>query len=479
MLSCKGNDAVTDMPSLVYSDEPIPFPASRNLRDIVPQRIREMRRLAWTTGHGANESSPKLFYRQGKFMEDFRDDCEYAGESIHYFPTYQALTDAELRGYFTWRTKARQGRVTPTSLSFVFLHIYELLNQIGVPSPEEGFRMLRDFWTEYGAIDPRINRYVPVWLKDYAVYYDLDKSLLADSDLPDAGFDSATATLLSDGPRGAAEIFSALNALSSYDLSASKLYAKHPGDVRECVQYVFERIPSREKLFGRLCPNTYFLFNSAVFYDRVVQKDRDYVLSENHVYRCREGGWTCERFVWHGKNNKRIGAILKTIDYFMRQSRGIKSTLRPGDTNKAITAKIENAVAGFEAENRRVEIEIDVEKLGGIRAAAETTRDRLIVEDSKEPDGSKEVNVEAPVQTRMQTSPAGLTEAESLFLKSLLRGGRGEHAVVPGHMPSLLMDGINEKLFDTFNDAVLAEGGDGVIEAISDYLEPLKGMFPE
>ncbi|MFR0734294.1 MAG: TerB N-terminal domain-containing protein [Oscillospiraceae bacterium] len=30
---------------------------------------------------------------------------------LHYYPTYQSLTDPELRGYFSWRTKLRRGDV--------------------------------------------------------------------------------------------------------------------------------------------------------------------------------------------------------------------------------------------------------------------------------------------------------------------------------------------------------------------------------
>ena len=34
-------------------------------------------------------------------MEDFEDDFDYRGEFVRYFPTYQAMNDAQLRGYFS------------------------------------------------------------------------------------------------------------------------------------------------------------------------------------------------------------------------------------------------------------------------------------------------------------------------------------------------------------------------------------------
>ncbi len=471
--------------SRTYRDEPILFTAAGGSRTFTPPQIREMRLLARKYGCGTNENNARLFREQGAFMECFEDDCPHHGEFVHYFPTYQSMNDMQLRGYFSWRTKLRKGRLEQTSLSFAFVYIYELLNQIGVPSPEAGFRALRDFWIAYREFDQRITRYVPVWLKDFAIYHDLDKSLL--EDMPDAGLDAATAVLLNRRAHGPAELFSALAALSSYDLKRSKLYALHPADVEECVHRVFSAVldhydarsgkSAGETLFGRRCSSAYFLFNSAVFDDRAVQKDRVYRMDDNHIYRCREGEWTCERFVWYGRNNRRIGDILKTIDYFMRRSRGHKSALLPGKTNKVITGKIEKAVALFEAEKRNApRVDIDVSKLQAIRAASIAVRDRLLVD---EPEEEPPPPASAPEKAEPAPGRAtSLTDAESLFLGSLLRGEPYDELLRSrGLMRSLLMDSVNEKLFDAFGDTVLVDGAAGP-EVIEDYRENLQGMIP-
>ncbi len=149
----------------VYRDEPILIPATR-MRNFTPPRIREMRKLA-----NARDPEAKVFHTQGVFMQDFEDDFDFREEVVRYFPTYQAMTDAQLRGYFSWRTKLRKGNLEKTSLSFAFMHIYELLNGIGVASPEEGFHALKQFWTAYRELDARIDGYVPLWLKDYVIYH--------------------------------------------------------------------------------------------------------------------------------------------------------------------------------------------------------------------------------------------------------------------------------------------------------------------
>lgn len=465
-----------NLASKVYNDEPILFTAPQ-MAAFTPPMIREMRKIAMAGG-----SDAKIFHDQGKFMESFEDDFEYHGEFVQYFPTYQSMTDAQARGYFSWRTRVRNGTIGKTSLSFAFVYIYELLNRIGVRSPEDGFHALRNFWTAYREIDSRIDGYAATWLKDYVVYNNLDKSLL--EGLPDLDVDRAVAVLLDHRSHGAGEVFRALVSLSSYDLGNSRFFALHPEDVESVVHRVFsvvsdyyDRNPkanAREKIFGRVCVNPYPMFRSAVFHHRPFRGRRVYEIGGFHKYVCRDGDWSCERFVWYGRNNKRIGALLKTVDYLMRLSRGYKSALQPGKTNKTLTGKIEKAIAAFEREKREnapPRIDIDLSKLHGIRRAALATRDRLLVEEPEE-----EARQAPPPET--PGPDAGLNDAELRFLRGLLYGESRDDLRSRGLMASVLIDAINEKLFDAFGDTVLdrAETGGAVV---GEYEETLKGMFPQ
>lgn len=462
----------------VYHDEPILIPA-RQMERFTPPQIREMRKLAKTNG-----SDAKVFYEQGRFMESFDDDFSYAGEYVQYFPTYQAMTDAQLRGYFSWRSGLRRGTVERTSLSFAFVHIYELLNGIGVDTPEDGFHALKDFWTAYREFDSRIDSYVAVWLKDYVIYHNLDNALLAG--LPDIDADAAVDVLLDYASHSADEVFAALDSLSSYDLANSKFRKLYPDDVAAVVCRVFAAVSeyynknprqsAREKLFGRMCVNPYAMFKSAVFYPRVRQEDRVHAVGPWHKYICKDGVWSCERFVWYGRNNKRIGALLKTVDYLMRRRYGYKSTLQPGKTNKILTGKIEKIIAQYEQDKRDNaprEIAIDVSRLHAIRAAARITQEKLLIEE-EEPEP-----IAPPVEETAARNGFGLADHERRLLIRLAHGvDDGEPAAPRGVMLSVLVDRINEKLFDVFNDTVIADAGDGP-ELIEDYREEVKGMFPQ
>ena len=99
--------------------EPLPSPllAARSLENGMP---------------AYRQSRESIFVKQGKLLASYEDVYVYDRQVLRYFPTYQSLTDPELRGYFSWRTKLRRGNLQETSLSYAFLYIYELLNQIGV-----------------------------------------------------------------------------------------------------------------------------------------------------------------------------------------------------------------------------------------------------------------------------------------------------------------------------------------------------------
>lgn len=219
----------------IYRDEPILHTAAQ-MANYLPPEYRQMKKIA-ISREAFSQPAEWLFYQQGKLMENFEDDCPYRGEFMRYYPTYHTMYDDQLRGYFTWRAAVRHGRIEKTSLSFVFLYIYELLNQIGVHSPEEGFDTLYAFWQQYRALDPRLDRYVRQWLGDYVAYYGLDSGLV--SRFTDASFDENLLILLHAADREESEIFNALMALSSYRIENSKFYKQYPAEVCRVAVAVF------------------------------------------------------------------------------------------------------------------------------------------------------------------------------------------------------------------------------------------------
>ncbi len=523
--------------SKVYQDEPI-LKTAAQMANYTPPKYREMRKLV-NTNPVFYESDAQIFYEQGKFMEDFTDDCQYNGEFQRYYPTYQSMTDQQLRGYFSWRTKVRGGKVEKTSLSFVFVYIYELLNQIGVSSSEEGFYTLKSFWQTYKDIDPKINHYIKLWLKDYVIYNGLEKSCL--DDFSDTNFDNKILTLINHKSHNVDEVFSALNSLSTYNLENSRFYKLHSDDVKNVVYNVFAELTEYynkkrknsiyEKFFGKIMTNQYVMFNSAVFYNREIHKDCVYEINDICKYICKNGKWTYERFYFFKEKSKLIGELLKAIDFLMREKYEFKSTLKVDKLTKVYQDIIQKETDKLLEDKKKKalpKIEIDISKLQGIRKTALETQNKLIVEEFEEitiPETratantnidlialieaeqdkiknnvivSKEVeqdnikngvivskeaeqdNIKSGVTLSKevaQVNAPNLSDIEYEFMKCLLYGKNYSDMVKSnGLMLSVLIDSINEKLYNMFCDTVLIFDGDKP-ELIEDYCDELKEII--
>ena len=425
----------------------------------------------------------KIFYMQGKLMEDFEDDFDYHGEFSRYYPTYQSMTGDQLRGYFSWRTKVRRGLIEKTPLSFAFVYIYELINQIGVRSAEEGFYALKNFYSVYKELDSNIECYVKIWLRDYVVYYNLDKSLL--KDFTDEEF-SAAFTLLNYKSCSTDEVFSALNSLSSYNLETSRFYKRYPDDVKNVTCSVFDALltycannfqrPYYEVLFGKFYASSYNMFNSAVFFHKSRRRDFTYEVNSLCKYTCKYGKWSLERFFCYNGKKEAFGDLLKNIDFLMRQKYNFKSALKAGKTEKILIDIIDITIDEYmkkQMEAARPKFEIDVSKLQDIRKTAMETQKKLLVE---EPEESEMATFLVEKTCRNET---GLRDDEYMLLKCLLYGGVYDDIVLSKNLPlSVMADAINEYFFDKFGDIVITET-EGRLELIADYAEELKGVIKE
>lgn len=472
----------SELSGRVYSDEPILRTAAQ-MKNYLPARCREMRRLAFQGGL-RSLTSAEIFYKQGKFMEDYEDDCPYSGTFFRYYPTYESMSDSQLRGYFTWRTQLRRDEIRKTELSFVYVYIYELLNGIGAADPLDGYRKLRSFYEAYSRIDMQINRYVELWLRDYVVYYDLDPALL--SQTGDAAFDDALCVLMQCRETDDDALFDALCSLSSYAIQRSRFYREHPKIYIEVLCAVFRSLSDyydkhrkyslTEAFFGRRFTTPYSMFYSAIFCPQGVQPDRTYMIGALSSFSCTAGKWTSTR-VWgkRGKNAE-LGALARSVDAILRDSLEYPHTLKNGSTPKylqKIICECIDACRKVRREQAIQKVEIDLSKLDGIRSAAEITRERLIVEEEPEEVAlQSSLPVELPRENAMQ-----LDDTELAVLRTLLCGGDPQPLLRgTGRLLSVVAESINEKCFNTFDDTVLIYDGE-TPAVLEDYVEELRGML--
>ena len=180
--------------------------------------------------------------------------------------------------------------------------------------------------------------------------------------------------------------------------------------------------------------------------------------------------------------SEKLNDLIKTIDSVMRQEYAYRYPVKPELDTKWILRIIREEVQGLLAEKKAAEskkIRIDYSQLAKIRQDAAATRDKLTVEEELEPDipaeeasREPEPSAAAPAEAPPMDSP--LSPAEYRLLQCLLYGGDVGWVRKEGYLLSVLVDGINEKLYDTFGDSVLLP--DDLPQPVEDYIDDLKEM---
>ena len=551
----------------VYADEPI-LKTGRQMQNFLPDQYRKMREISrWQDdpkgGAGRWLSEAELFYRQGLLMADFEDDCPYNGTFKSYFPTYNAMSDRQLRGYFTWRAQVRRGTVEETSTSFAFLYLYELICGIGVDDPLDGFNKIKAFWDVYRAFEPGIDRFARVWLQDYAVFHGLDPKLLRDSKT--VMFDNALIELrraardLAPAPAPSGQtpkrrktseptlplppdevreerLMAAINALSTYNLSNSRLHR----DLRHVACAVYVRMARYydthrktgivASLFGEETAMPYTMFASAVFFAPERHEDCEYRLDPIHIYRCQNGFWECMRIHGSRQKSSKLGEMMRACDQRLRLALDPAHPLKEEKAPKYLAKIIDDEIVAWlswDAAHQPVKIDIDLSQLGHIRNAAAQTREALLIDEEREDSASAEAEaadsgqpeaepvadaiveaVAAPIRQGEADEPTISTEqfgvvapllastsafaaaapadatnelapAADAYLRALLEHNavQAESAVAQsGQSEDMLVDTINEALFDLVGDTVIEFSAAGP-QIIEDYEADVRGYL--
>lgn len=448
------------------------------------------------------QSRSALFVKQAKLLAAYEDDYVHEASVLHYFPTYQSLSDPELRGYFTWRTALRRGDLQQTHLTYAFLYIYELLNGIGTDGPEEGYRQLTAFRDRYGALDSRILPYLNHWLRDYIVYYRLSPSLLTED--AEVRRHNSVAVFSGIPDSSDEQLLDALKTLAPAWLKRSKFYRDYTADMNALLvrvlrktdaHYASGKRPMDEQFCGRRVVIPLRLFDGAVFYAKPQNAAFTYRPDASRIFRCKNGIWNVEQNLLSESCTQRLEELVKTVDAMMRPLWGSRHPIQKPTELKWLNRIIETEIREFlaarqaeEAARKAAEenrIRFDFSRLDAIRRDAAITRDKLMVDEELE-ETSQELPDDAPFPVPSPEAPATPPEAELpaancplppqeyRLLRCLLYSGSLDWVRREGLMLSVLTDSINDLLFDLFSDTVLTS--DEPPEILEDYIDELKEM---
>ena len=289
-------------------------------------------------------------------------------------------------------------------------------------------------------------------------------------------------------------------------------------------------------LFGAAWRKPHPMFYGAVHYEPEPHRDATYRVSESESFVCRDNSWRHKLPCVEEMRSRDLGLILHAVDHEMRLVWGYPKQVQAyggAQFMKNFVAKEAAAVHEQWQAAQVPEIKIDRSLLRGIRKAAVKTRESLLVDEERGEeatwvpggagagvagaacDGATASHgvggaVESHgVRTSLGCSgandtvevgatslreaafvidstvnpltpadnPCGLSAAELAFLRAVLSGdAAAQKAAVGAGMLSLMVDSVNEKLFDQIGDAVVeCDGASATL--VEDYRPDVEALL--
>ena len=473
------------------------------------------------------------FYKQAMFMKDFTDDYSEIVPLDTYYTTYGKMNDAQLRTYFTWRTKTRQGNIENTSLSYVFCYIFELLNDVGVVTPADAIEKLIALWLAFREFDDKIDHYLRDWIRDYYVTHKaaLPIAFSEYSRRFPVQRHGEDVEILAKAKLCNWDDLRVIEASSSFKITNGQFYkAGNQEIIGSCACYVIRALAKEFKRNGvdfrnmfveKRSEKVYSLYSGAVHRDVTVQSIA-VELSDFEVMKHNSRGWHRE-YISITQYKSAMGYIMKLIEVKMRQQFGYKRNLQAPNISVAencflnsepdkfewpnhptmdklkiwkgkafavissdgFEAAIERAILGFckvshivikDGKVRIVKpVEIDMSKLQDIEREHIATAEKLITEEP----GETVINMPAAVPAAEIIIPevsgiTGLVVSLPAESKNLLQ------AILQGeNIPSnseLLVETINEKAFTAIEDNLI-DYSEGVPYIYDDYVDELQAAL--
>ena len=367
-------------------------------------------------------------WRRDKFFDDMKKYADTVGQKaefvpfMQYWPTYDSMDRRQRAWYFYWRTQVRKGEYPNTDLSYIFVHIYELLSGCGWKQASDGYSQLMSLWMSYRERFPKLDQYLFGWIFDFAKLYQLDFTMpeICNLQLPSQ---AVIRDLLLDQHSNEKPLrlpFPLICSLCDYSIMGSKFYKdRHQQLMQEAIPRVValaDAVLLKEKgrgIFAIYGPNrprkqSYYAFQSAVCPEankRIDLSVKAYSVStrlRNYV----------NQLVRYSEN------VLRSLYGYRGRLRGVElepelSSLVESFLKKEYTPK-ENTE---KAPSKQVEVKLDFDSIASLRAQSDAVRDALEVADEGT---QKELLTELPEVSAMF---AALSNPAQKFLLSLKATG--------------------------------------------------------
>lgn len=463
---------------------------SRPARPQLPARLRHMRSIrAHYTFRNVAFGRALDFYLQGASVADYRDTSAWHGIFRWQHPTYRDMDNAQLRGYFAWRTRflertdsqdhaAATGSISAaasddawydTCVAFAKVRVYEIICGI-IPDPEQGYQELTRIAKDYAWQDTRFAASLAQWIRGYIIDRDLTTHITGDL-FPETIRDRMITILTNPAETTDEEYLDAAIHVSAYHVDTSAFTKRH----RDIVQYSLRRIcqavdrylrEQRHTSLADVCfgqPTTIDavrLFPDAVYLDtqryrpqsdygmmkRVANEPQTVSIDPIRSYRwTTDGHWRLTSYATD-LAGRVFGDIMRVCDRQLRRHHHFGHDMKAppsGGLTHALIPVIDQAIDEIERARliaSRPHITIDMHELARIRHDADITRDALIVDDhdaqaESTTESTIEPSAEQPAIPR-QTEQAGAPPSEAETTSVLQSTPIPAPAETPASMPA-------------------------------------------
>ncbi|MDQ0195036.1 TerB N-terminal domain-containing protein [Paenibacillus wynnii] len=491
------------------TEQNVAIPPRNSSEEVKPNKIRSIKAASDTSVQLQlwdieSEVKEPVTTTEGEFVKRARE-LEHRKEAPalfvpfkSYWPTYGHMTGAQNRWYFYWRDEVRSGRYHKTDLSYIFLHVYELINGVGWDTPSEGYRQLCQLWEAYRDTYKRLDQYLGGWIADFSFVHHLEVPLstivarsrglagdLAELELMRCL--SSYRELLS---------FAGLTVMSDYDISKSKFYL---GEGKEAAE---RYIPQVVALIDAYVTRKHGK-NLVQMFPPSPPLNRERYLFRSAVYDISLYGYSILIPVVRVSKSLPLRSLITRLfrltENKLRELMGYRGRLKgvkvDADMDDLVTRFLHREFRKSEQEQKGPVVVIDQEKLERLQTDSEIVRTLLMVEEVVIPDEMSEddyeiaattddekpkeivvsVNLDADFEivraTGWEKFAAVLSplQREAILLLNEVEGWLPfqKLAVSSGTMPELLIDEINELAMDTLGDLLI----DG--EEISEEYAPM------
>jgi hypothetical protein len=398
-----------------------------------------------------------------------------------YWPTYDVMSAPQLDWYLYWRELVRNNTYPHTTLSYIFLYIYELINEIGVENPGDGFVKLCHVWWEYRKTYNSLDRYLKNWISDYiAIHFSqgLPPELLQQITNLDVKIllpEGIILESLLDGGENSSDAGYVLDLTlkySSYNIEKSKFYqTSDQYFIRQYLAGVIFRLNAHiKKQTGK------GIFQS--FSDDTPKRRMPYqnAIYQGNVKSVEYGRYT---FADNKKLKEFLGDMIKAAENSLRKLTGYKGRLKT-NLNPEYARLIDKYITRRQKEEiieKQSRVNIDKSKVKEIIIHSDIIRDKLLAGiDTAEEETPALAQPSPAVSTQIQTADTQVySDFDNAFNDNLTSTQRGILEFIKAGQPvdlaslALKFAGVFVQTeIDLINEAALEYLGDILIISDND-----------